>query len=499
VISVLSRLTLLMVLIGAAIAPSVRQVAGQGVPTPPLSDLVQPTECTVEPRTADEVYALIDMVLADDMPPTSESGTVVVDDGGLTTELPISMKPVDVSLDGTLWIKGGTVVGGLDGEQSGRPVDDATTAEIKAFLRIFVACEYYSSFLREFALYTDEGLVQRLRYARLYLRTLASIIERSSLASGENILGSPKLELHTIDMRLLPDGRIVALTYDTDQLGDEPIYPVLYLLVREGERWKIDWLHIGRFAPIGEPGATPVPLDDTTPTPLPTKTATPITEDTDSTNACHVKSREPEELYALIDAVIADKQPPASADGGVEVDAGTIDANNPRKSQVPDVRLDGSLWIEDGAILDGSDAQQVDATSGAEVQGALQFFFTCGYPYWYPETFALYTDRGFDQYLRFERPTLRTLASVIELSSFNDEQETETDISPTEYQVLDMRQLADGRVAVLVTEIGKATEYRASPLPWLIVLAKSEGLWKIDWVFYGEFASPEGMGTTLVP
>jgi hypothetical protein len=62
-----------------------------------------------------------------------------------------------------------------------------------------------------------------------------------------------------------------------------------------------------------------------------------------------------------------------------------------------------------------------------------------------------------------------------------------------------MRLLSDGRVAVLVSETDEDAYHKPSELPWLIVLAKTDGQWKIDWVFYGEFASPEGMGTTLVP
>jgi hypothetical protein len=499
VISVLSRLTLLVVLIGAAIAPNVQQVAGQEAATPAAEDLVQPSECTVEPRTAYEVYALIDTVLADDKPPTSSSGTVEVDDDGLTADIPMSLSPVDVSLDGTHWIKEGTVAHGAGAEQAGQPVDPTTAANIKSFLRTTRAC--YNLFvqapLRSMALYTDLGLEQYFRLNRRSLRGLASLIETTSLVPGEEPLGPTHPEYRTIDMRLLSDNRVAIFLSGTEQFRDEPIYPWLYVLAPVAGQWKIDWMHHGQFAPIGKPGATPVSREDAAPTPLPTQTTTPISEDPDSKSACPVKPRNPDEMYAFIDTVIADKQPPASADGGIEVDAGTIGADNPRESSAPDVRLDGALWIENGLIIDGSNLAPVDALTDVEIRTAVDQLFACGYPYWYAPTFSLYTNRGLDQYLRFERPILRNLASYIDSASNNTDMNGPT--SPSEHQVLDMQLLSDGRVAVVISETDEDAYHKPSELPWLIVLAKSEGQWKIDWVFYGEFAPPEGTEITPVP
>ncbi|MGH2617676.1 MAG: c-type cytochrome, partial [Thermomicrobiales bacterium] len=163
-------------------------------------DAPGPEDCTVMPRTLDEIAALAQGPPADDPPNATERG--------------------------------------------GAPADDATQAEIEATARELVACANAGDILRRLALYTDD----RLRYAypegpNRALEMIAetprpvSLVERVALIGVENV-------------RQLEDGRVSArmsvenpAAHSHDPSGAviaaEPEVARL-IFVQEDGRWRVD-------------------------------------------------------------------------------------------------------------------------------------------------------------------------------------------------------------------------------------------------------------------
>lgn len=165
-----------------------------------------PAACRSEPRTIDELYAL----LGTPVPTASD------------TELSVSTPaagPAPVSLP------------------AGEPADSATVGAITATIVEAYACFNAGDYLRAFALYSDEAL-QRFAEQGPFTKDIAAFFLATPEAFPEDFRSSV---LAVRDVRVLPDGRVGALV-DTDDPTSLPEGTDVdfVVFVEQGDRYLID-------------------------------------------------------------------------------------------------------------------------------------------------------------------------------------------------------------------------------------------------------------------
>ena len=181
----------------ALTASGITSVAAQDASPTAELDFPDPTDCQVEPRTVDELTALI-----------QEAATPVAD-----------ASPV-----------GGPDEAALEGAE---PADEETVAEINATWREFIACVNANDFLRMFALVSDDKL------RRDFAEDLAGATEEQLIAffAAAPVALEPEMRAPFIplsEMQVLEDGRVLAVGPGESGQGE------ILIFVREDNRWLID-------------------------------------------------------------------------------------------------------------------------------------------------------------------------------------------------------------------------------------------------------------------
>jgi hypothetical protein len=164
-------------------------------------DVPSPEECTVAPRTVDELQALFAL------PATP-------------TAVPAS--PTSVTLP------------------AGTPVDAATADAVESAIRQFIACFNAGDFWRQMATYSD-------RYVQVYLQ---AYLDPATGVSQEiyDLYATPKPVESDHQTALigigeivqLPDGRVATTVTADDPSDDIPPGRSLVYLTKQGDRWLID-------------------------------------------------------------------------------------------------------------------------------------------------------------------------------------------------------------------------------------------------------------------
>ena len=174
-------------------------VAAQDATPPAELDFPDPADCTVEPRSADELLALI----------RDAAATPVADASPVASPTP-AVPP------------------------TGEPADDQTVADINDAWREFIACVNANDFPRIFALISDDKLRRDF------------VIDLATGATEDDLLGfftatpvalepavsAPFIPLQ--DLRVLDDGRVAAVGPGETGQGEVLIF------VEEGDRWLVD-------------------------------------------------------------------------------------------------------------------------------------------------------------------------------------------------------------------------------------------------------------------
>ena len=173
-------------------------VAAQEASPPAGMEFPDPAECTVEPRSADELRVLIQQAAT----PSAQASPAA-------SPTPAALPP-------------------------GEPADEQTVAEINATWRGFIACVNANDFPRVFAFVSDDKL------RRDFVADLAGGATEEMLVEffGATPTAHGPAErapfLPLTDMRILTDGRVAAIGAGETGQGEVLIF------VREGERWLID-------------------------------------------------------------------------------------------------------------------------------------------------------------------------------------------------------------------------------------------------------------------
>jgi hypothetical protein len=175
--------------------------AAQDATSQPTLDVPTPEECTVAPRTLDELQALYAR-------PATPAAT--------------SASPTPAS------------------PPTGAPVDAATADAVKSAIREFIACFNAGDFWRQMATYSD-------RYVQVYLQ---SYLDPATGISQDiyDLYATPRpmetehrTGLIGIDQIVqLPDGRVAAVVTADDPADDIAPGQSLVYLVKNGDRWLID-------------------------------------------------------------------------------------------------------------------------------------------------------------------------------------------------------------------------------------------------------------------
>ena len=181
--------------------------AAQDASPPAGMEFPDPAECTVEPRSVDELRALIQQAAT----PAAQVS-------------PAQAAP-----------------------PSGEPADEETAAEINATWREFLACINANDFPRIFAFISDEKLRRDFAADLAGGATVDVLVGFFAATPTPHEPAELALFVPLTDMRILSDGRVAAIGQ-----GEVLIF------VQEGERWLID----DQFTlqPDGTPAAaTPAP------------------------------------------------------------------------------------------------------------------------------------------------------------------------------------------------------------------------------------------------
>jgi hypothetical protein len=183
--------------------------AAQEATSQPTLDVPRPEECTVAPRTVDELQALF----ARPATPTAAPASPI------PATLPI-----------------------------GLPVDPATADAVKSAIRLFIACFNAGDFWRQMATYSD-------RYVQVYLQ---AYLDPATGINQEiyDLYATPRpiesehqsalIEIGEIVQE--PDGRVATIVTADDPSDDIAPGQTLVYLVKNGDRWQIDdfaYIHSG--------------------------------------------------------------------------------------------------------------------------------------------------------------------------------------------------------------------------------------------------------------
>jgi hypothetical protein len=193
--------------------------AQEGTPGPADGRTVSPEECVVEPRTAEEVLALV----------------------GLDAGTP-APEPPPAALTAPL----------------GEPASGAVATELEGTARELVACLNAGDELRAAALFTDAGV---RRFVLGEEDADPAALEAALAAAPEPLPEERRLRLLAVtDAAVRPDRRAAAfVVIDPPTREAEPL-TFFAAFAREGGRWRLEGLFgLSRLAPAGTPDATPAP------------------------------------------------------------------------------------------------------------------------------------------------------------------------------------------------------------------------------------------------
>ncbi len=177
------------------------QVArGNAQEATPAPDVPAPEECAVPPRSLDDLQALVATPVA-----AVEVASPVATPGA---------------------------------------VDPATEAAVRAAIRELIACSNAGDFWRVLALYCD-------RYVRAYVLQLVEAITGQPGPITAEIYNQfartrplpPEARIVILSFgqpERLPDGRIAVIVVGDDPLDREPAGPTRFILVQQGDEWRID-------------------------------------------------------------------------------------------------------------------------------------------------------------------------------------------------------------------------------------------------------------------
>lgn len=186
--------------VGVGMTPRVNAQSG----TPAAGgEMVTAAECTVEPRSADELQTLYRAVAATPLP----------DDLAIT---PAARAP------------------------TGKPADEATTAAVNGVWREIVACLSAADQTRLFALYSDDSVRRQLQIDIAFGVTEEALIAYLQ-ATPIPISDTEGLTVDRLtDVQILPDGRVVA-TKPTEAGHSEAL-----VFIHQDGRWLLDeWYEVG--------------------------------------------------------------------------------------------------------------------------------------------------------------------------------------------------------------------------------------------------------------
>lgn len=123
-------------------------------------------------------------------------------------------------------------------------VDPATEAAVRAAIRELIACSNAGDFWRVLAVYSD-------RYVRDYVAQLVEAITGqpgqitaeiyNQFARTRPLPPAARIVILSFGQpEYLPDGRIAVVVIGDDPLDREPAGPTRFILVKQGDRWLID-------------------------------------------------------------------------------------------------------------------------------------------------------------------------------------------------------------------------------------------------------------------
>ncbi len=228
-----------MLVAALLVAPTAAQQSATPAPWEPIP----PSECTVAPRSAEELRTLtqrgIDQYLAE------------------STGTPAASMPLATSV-----------------AEEGVPADPETMAAVTETMRMYVACTNAGNFPAVFALLTEESFVRSLGRATIYLSHVFA--GGSGTPGPEATPDSAFLELYftglavprqlrpaewsgVIEVRdvvVLADGRVRATVVGASENAPEPEAAVLYFREVDG-RYLLDFDRTGGDSEISD--ATPAP------------------------------------------------------------------------------------------------------------------------------------------------------------------------------------------------------------------------------------------------
>jgi hypothetical protein len=191
----------LLAILAALFSLLVAGAAGAGAQTgTPATDLDVPTaaECTIEPRSEDELRALFREVAATPVLDSSESSPTP------------AMAP------------------------TGDPADEQTVAEVSATWRQFIACITAGDLARMFALYSDE-MVRRQFVVDIAFGVTEDALFEFLAATPVPLPPDQSVPILPFDdVRVLSDGRVAVVGPGEQGRGDVRIF------VKEGGSWLID-------------------------------------------------------------------------------------------------------------------------------------------------------------------------------------------------------------------------------------------------------------------
>lgn len=211
-------------------------------------EVPSPGECTVAPRSLQEVLTAIDVAYRVDQPPgpASEDAAIASDADGL-----------DVSVDGTAWIVDGVVVAASPALKVGGPVEIDALDEIHRTLRTTVACSNAGDLLRSLSLFSDVGLANWASLLRSYAPEYSA--EETKRLVSEQEVAAPRED----SWESVPS-IVVARRLDPLLVGIIVERPdrtrLFYALRRIGDGWRVEL-----FGEVSDP-AGPEVLPTTTPT-----------------------------------------------------------------------------------------------------------------------------------------------------------------------------------------------------------------------------------------
>ena len=190
---------------GAVLVGAFTARAGDNLPDNPA-----PAECRVAPITAERVAAIFATPLPPPLPPALQTAQAA-----LVTPTPFALP-------------------------RGEPVDAETADSVRDTIRALVACLNSGDERRAFGLYSDDLLFDT--YAPLIAAGYLTADEiAGSFDSGDRLPVEDWITLLSVDRIVrLDDGRVSAVVAADDPTTEGEPVPVLFFLVEDGSRWRID-------------------------------------------------------------------------------------------------------------------------------------------------------------------------------------------------------------------------------------------------------------------